>query len=167
MDRPIRRKSGRLRLRRETWNIPCREDAQVRYPAGLRWMCIRCTRSCRDLPRRTRNILLAESDIKRITNGTKLMPEEFSIPSRGSFPYLRRMRKIGGRCIFLRESRCSIYRARPLICRFYPFSLQAATNKTFDIGFDSSCSGIGRGPHRNARFFSGLMGLASKELESH
>jgi Fe-S-cluster containining protein len=164
MDRPARRKFGRLRLRQETWNVACREDAEVRYPAGLRWICIRCTNSCRDLPRRIRNILLAESDIKRITKATKLVPEEFSTSSGGSFPYVRRMRKIGGRCIFLRESRCSIYRARPLICRFYPFSLRAATNKTFEIGFDSSCSGMGRGPHRSARFFSGLVELASKEL---
>jgi Fe-S-cluster containining protein len=129
-------------------------------------MCIRCAKSCRDLPRRARNILLAEGDIKRITNATKLVAEEFSVSSRGSFPYIRKMRKIGGRCIFLQDSRCSIYRARPLICRFYPFSLHAATNRTFEIGFDSSCSGMGRGPRRSERFFSGLVGLASKELTS-
>jgi Fe-S-cluster containining protein len=76
------------------------------------------------------------------------------------------MRKLGGRCIFLQESTCSIYRARPLICRFYPFSLNPVRNNKFEIGFDLGCSGMEKGPYRNERFFRDLVELANKELRS-
>jgi Fe-S-cluster containining protein len=166
MGSSIRGKSSRLRLRQEASDRFAHEETEVRYPAHLRWICIRCTKSCRDLPGRTRNILLAQGDIKRITDATKLTAKEFSESSRGSFPYVRKMRKLGGRCIFLEDSRCSIYTARPLICRFYPFSLLPTANNIYVIGFDSSCSGMGKGSRRSERFFLGLMGLANKELGS-
>jgi len=164
MDDPTWGKSSGLTIGKNVSDSSDYEDPEVQYPARLRWTCIRCTKSCRDLPGRTRNILLLEGDIKRITDVTKLAAKDFSASSKGSFPYVRKMRKLGGRCIFLQKSRCSIYEARPLICRFYPFSLRTAANNTFEIGFDPSCSGIGKGPRRNGRFFFGLVGLASKEL---
>jgi Fe-S-cluster containining protein len=140
------------------------EEGEVLYPAHLRWICVRCTNSCRDLPGRRRSILLAPNDIKRIAYVTKLAAKEFSVSSRGPIPYSRKMRKRRGRCIFLQESRCSIYGARPLICRFYPFSLRPAGHNAFEIGFDPSCSGMGKGPHRGARFFHNLLRLAKREL---
>jgi Fe-S-cluster containining protein len=159
-----RGKSSPLRPRHEASGSFTTEEGEVRYPAHLRWICVRCTKSCRDLPGHTRNILLAQSDIKRITDSTKLTAKEFSISSRGSFPYIRKMRRLVGRCVFLQDSRCSIYRARPLICRFYPFSLHPARNNTFEIRFDLSCSGMGKGPYRDERFFRNLVQLANKEL---
>jgi Fe-S-cluster containining protein len=164
MGGPARGKPGPLRPRQEASGSFTTDEGEVQYPGDLRWICVRCTRSCRDLPGRTRNILLAECDIKRITDSTKLTAKEFSVSSRGSFPYVRKMRKLGGRCVFLKDSRCSIYRTRPLICRFYPFSLNPAGNNTFEIGFDLSCSGMDKGPYRDERFFRDLVELASKEL---
>lgn len=136
----------------------------IRYPADLRWTCVRCTRSCRDVYQRKRNILLTANDIKRVTRATRLQPSRFSVGLRGSFPYERRMRKIRGRCVFLKGTRCSIYRGRPLICRFYPFYLRRSEDGRFQIGFDSACSGIGRGKVRDAEFFHTLVKLARKEL---
>ena len=166
MARPTRGKSSPSSPQQEASGSFTTEEGEVQCPAHLRWICVRCTKSCRDLPGRTRNILLAQSDIKRITDCTKLAAREFSVSSRGSFPYIRKMRKLGGRCIFLQESTCSIYRSRPLICRFYPFSLNPVRNNKFEIGFDLSCSGMEKGPYRNERFFRDLVELANKELRS-
>jgi hypothetical protein len=166
MGGPTRGKPSPLRPRQEASGSFTAQEGEVQYPVHLRWTCVRCTKSCRDLPGRTRNILLAQSDIKRITDSTKLAAKEFSASSRGSFPYVRKMRKLGGRCVFLKASRCSIYRARPLICRFYPFSLHPARNNTFEIGLDLSCSGMDKGPYRDERFFRDLVELANKELRS-
>jgi len=163
---PVRRKSSPSSPRQESSGSFTTEEGEVQYPAHLRWICVRCTKSCRDLPGRTRKILLAQSDIKRITDSKKLTAKEFSVSSRGSFPYVRKMRKLGGRCVFLKDSRCSIYRARPLICRFYPFSLHSARNNMFEIGFDLICSGMGKGPYRSERFYRDLVELANKELRS-
>ena len=166
MGGPAWGKSRSLRPRQEASGSFSTEEGEVIYPADLRWICVRCTKSCRDLPGHTRNILLAQSDIKRITDCTKLAAREFSVSSGGSFPYIRKMRKLGGRCIFLQKSTCSIYRSRPVICRFYPFFLNPVRNNKFEIGFDLSCSGMDKGPYRNERFFRDLVELANEELRS-
>ena len=166
MDSITRSRSSQLKRPQGASGSFTSDEGEVQYPVHLRWACVRCARSCRDLPGRRRNILLAPTDIKRITGATKLTAREFSVSSRGPFPYVRMMRKFAGRCIFLQDSRCSIYGARPLICRFYPFSLRPARGNAFEIGFDSSCSGMGKGPRRTERFFHSLVGLANRELRS-
>jgi len=137
---------------------------RLSYPSHLRWRCIRCTNSCRDLPGRKRNILLTRSDTERIAAATKRKPQEFSLASRGHFPYERTMRKRGRRCIFLQCKSCSIYRARPLICRFYPFSLDSSASGELRIDLDAACLGIGTGKTRDATFYRGLVRLARREL---
>jgi len=133
-------------------------------PSRLRWTCIRCTNSCRDLPGRKRRILLTRRDVERIATATQHGQKEFSYALEGHFPYERRMRMIRGRCVFLKGSECSVYRIRPLICRFYPFSLIPFAEREFRITFDPACSGIGKGIARDERFFAGLVGLARREL---
>jgi len=140
------------------------DNERIRYPADLRWTCIRCANSCRDLPRRERNILLTPKDVDRIARATKRRAEQFSVPSRDRFPYNRSMRKHEGRCIFLGGSRCSIYKARPLICRFYPFFLDRSKEGELKIGHDPACSGVGKGKVRGEKFFEGLAKLAKREL---
>lgn len=142
------------------------DEDEIRYPYSLRWVCTRCANSCRDLPGRERNILLAPNDLRRITSATRLAAQEYSLPSRGTVPYSRKMKKQKGRCIFLQDSRCSIYAARPLICRYYPFSLHPSGDNVFEVGYDSRCSGIGKGPNRGERFFRNLIAFAKKELDS-
>ena len=136
----------------------------IRYPGHIRWTCIRCGNSCRALPPRRRNILLTDGDIKRIVSANGRESEDFSVPSRARAPYRRRMRKLRGRCIFLEGSRCSIYKARPLICRFYPFSLDVSEERELEIGLDPSCQGVGKGKVRGERFFRDLADLARREL---
>lgn len=166
MDQSTGRRPSQLKHPRQASASFISDRGEVRYPGHLRWICVRCTNSCRDLPGRRRNILLAPSDIRRITVATRLAAKEFSVPSRGPVPYERKMRKLGSRCMFLQGSRCSIYRVRPLICRFYPFFLRPARDSTSEIGFDPSCSGMGKGPHRGERFFHRLVALANRELSS-
>jgi len=166
LDQSSGRRCSQLKRPQEASASYTSDEGEVRYPALVRWICVRCTNSCRDLPGRKRNILLTPSDVRRIIGATKLTAKEFSTSSRGPAPYDRKMKKSRGKCIFLQGSRCSIYGARPLICRFYPFSLRPTRDNTFEIGFDSSCSGIGKGPHRGERFFHSLIGLANRELSS-
>ena len=164
LDQSIRSVSGHVKRSHHPGVSFTSSEGEVRYPADLRWICVRCTNSCHDLPGRERNILLTINDIKRITSATKLASQEFSRSSRGTTPYERKMKKHKGRCFFLQASGCSIYIARPLICRFYPFSLHPSRDKMLEVGFDSSCSGIGKGPNRSERFFRSLVTLAKKEL---
>jgi len=159
-----RNRSGRLRRSTQTAVLFNSDGEEVRYPARLRWTCVRCANSCRDISPRKRNILLTPSDVERVTRATNLRAEEFSETSVSHQPYERKMKKLGGSCIFLRGVRCSIYQARPLICRFYPFSLCPSEDGGLEVRFDSACSGMGRGPIRSKRFFHNLVRLAKREL---
>ena len=54
------------------------------------------------------------------------------------------MKKRSGKCTFLGGKACRIYDIRPLVCRFYPFSIRQKNNTyLFDIAKD--CPGIGLG----------------------
>ena len=154
----------RLRLLSEPRAYSGLASERVNYPSKLRWTCIRCTNSCRDVPRRKRKILLTGRDVERIAMATRHDQEQFSYAVDGHSPYERRMRMVRGSCLFLEGCKCSIYRIRPLICRFYPFSLTPSMDGGFRIKFDPACSGIGRGLARDERFFSSLARLARREL---
>jgi Fe-S-cluster containining protein len=155
---------GRPKLSQQSWASYYSEDGEVRYPTNIRWTCIRCTNSCSDIAGHKRIILLTSRDIRRITDATRLDPKEFSVSARVPAPYEKRMKKRDGKCIFLRGSGCSIYKARPLICRFYPFCISSSGAQELQIGVDLKCSGMGNGPKRGQKFFCSLVELAKTEL---
>ena len=49
-------------------------------------------------------------------------------------------------CIFLEAGRCSVYPARPLQCRSYPFWKEILDSRESWLEEARSCPGIGRGP---------------------
>lgn len=68
----------------------------------------------------------------------------FALPASNSGHYQYRMKKRSGKCVFLEGKACRIHDIRPLICRFYPFSMKKKNNTyTFEIAKD--CPGIGLG----------------------
>ena len=58
-------------------------------------------------------------------------------------------------CVFLSGNRCTIYEDRPLICRFYPFTMFKDDNYMFDV--DRSCEGIGEDKVVNKEYFIKLI----------
>lgn len=56
------------------------------------------------------------------------------------------IKEVRGRCIFLGENKkCTIYKARPLICRVRPYSPQLKNKKpvlTYDGWFLNNCPGL-------------------------
>lgn len=77
-------------------------------------------------------------------------------------PYGYEMLKKDGRCIFLSGKRCTIYENRPLICRFYPFTMFEADGYMFDV--DRSCEGVGEGKVVDERYLSDLIQEAKKTI---
>ena len=76
------------------------------------------------------------------------------------------MKKSGeGKCVFLKDTHCSIYPLRPLICMFYPFELKFNENKeshSFDFTFE--CPGINQGKLLHKADFEKLFAAAQKRL---
>jgi hypothetical protein len=67
-------------------------------------------------------------------------------------------KKPGGDCVFLEDGRCTIYEARPWICRTYPFYLDE------DLVGHGECDGLGKG-ERPVAMVPELIDRRIRELE--
>jgi Fe-S-cluster containining protein len=127
------------------------------YPKRIHFGCERCTLCCGDSKHRVRRILLLNIDVDRVLKSQSMDLAEFAVKIEGFEPYVFQMKKtVDGSCVFLRDSSCSIYEARPLICRFYPFQLQNRGNDRYVFRYTEECPGIGKGPQLERRFFEEL-----------
>ena len=115
---------------------------KLSYPKNIRFECQRCAKCCGDTPERERNILLLKHDVKQISAVAKLEPAEFSSPSSDTEPYRYVMKKKEGKCVFLKGIDCQIYPHRPLICRFYPFSLEQLGAESYEFRVSEECPGV-------------------------
>jgi len=136
-------------------------SAALTYPVGLRFECQRCSRCCGDTKTRERRIVLLEAEVGLIAATNRVPSATFALPNAGTQAYTFSMRKVDGRCIFLNGTECTVYEARPLVCRFYPFELRCSENGGYEfIGTEDDCPGIGRGKPLGEGFFKELFAYA-------
>ncbi|HID60747.1 MAG TPA: YkgJ family cysteine cluster protein [Hadesarchaea archaeon] len=135
-----------------------------RAPKNVRYECQRCARCCGDTSHRGRNILLLPSEVEQISSHTGLRPLSFASPaSNGVYRY--RMKKRSGKCVFLEGKACRIYDIRPVICRFYPFSVKRY-NGTYMFEVSRDCPGIGLGNLVPPEHFERMVKKASEALQA-
>lgn len=138
----------------------------VEYPEKARWKCARCMMCCQDTSMRKRCIRLLDGEVSRIRVETGLKAEDFSIPFTHSPPYTREMRKLNGKCVFLKDGLCSIYGARPITCVFYPFFLSRIDQERYRFELTpEKCIGLGTGHEVSKRQFVRLFNLAIQRLK--
>ena len=104
------------------------DEVAKRLPA---FKCVRCAKCCRGACG-DNTVTVFPGEIRAIMAATSLPwpdivePEEAGdedrYGNRHAFEWALR-RKPDGDCIFLENGRCTIYEARPVICRTYPFYL--------------------------------------------
>lgn len=120
------------------------EDACSR---GLRFECQQCSYCCTGSPG---FVWLGDADLSALCAFFAMDLQEFSRA------YCRPIEVEGGRalslreksgydCIFLDGGRCSVYAARPVQCRTYPFWEEILETETSWKAEASSCPGIGCG----------------------
>jgi len=109
------------------------------------FQCLQCGACCRG-DEQTSRVIISPPEIDWIIEATGLerngivvpYPEYIESVEGGWFTFEWCLKNEDGRCIFLDEDgRCSIYSARPWICRTYPFALDG------DALTISDCPGIG------------------------
>jgi Fe-S-cluster containining protein len=136
----------------------------VEYPTRVRWKCTRCAECCQDTSSHERRIRVLPQEISKITLKTGLRAGQFST-SYPYPPYTREMRKVSGRCFFLRRGLCSIYEVRPVTCVFYPFFLDHLREGGYRFGLTSErCKGLGLGRELTETKFRRLFSLAMLKL---
>jgi Fe-S-cluster containining protein len=127
------------------------------YPENIRFICNRCAKCCGDTKEKVRSILLLEAEAERIAKKTSKKIEDFAEKVEKAHPYVYQMRKtVEGKCVFLKDSLCSIYYIRPLICKFYPFQLENTENDKFKFTYTKECPNIGKGQKLRRKFFENL-----------
>jgi Fe-S-cluster containining protein len=137
------------------------------FPSKVKFSCNKCGLCCGDTQKKTRHILLLDSEANEISKQTKQQIENFAIKTSTSPPYTYEMKKtLQGRCLFLQENnQCLIYQHRPLICRFYPFELKFASDEgKYVFEFTDECPEIGKGKKISKKDFENLFMLAKEKL---
>ncbi|MCW3999141.1 MAG: YkgJ family cysteine cluster protein [Candidatus Bathyarchaeota archaeon] len=136
------------------------------YPDNVGFACNCCGLCCGDTEEKTRRILLLEAEAEEISAQTGLPIEDFAAEIAGNAPYIYEMKKPqGGKCFFLKDNRCSIYTARPLICRFYPFELRFDPDRGIHVfSYTQECPTINKGKTLGKKDFEALYLLAKQRL---
>jgi hypothetical protein len=136
------------------------------YPPNVGFTCNLCGLCCGDTPQKTRHILLLECEAEEISAKSVLPIEEFAVEKADCSPYVYEMKKPnGGKCFFLKDNKCSIYSARPLICRFYPFELRYDKNRNNHVfNYTQECPTINKGKALTKTDFEELFLLAKQRL---
>lgn len=132
-------------------------------PKDTRFECQRCARCCGDTSHRGRNLLLTKSEVEMISARSGLNPLAFCSPVSNNGHYQYRMKKRGGKCVFLEGKACRIYDIRPIVCRFYPFSM-FKKKKTYVFGVAEDCPGVGLGEVLPCEKFEGMVTEAHIKL---
>jgi uncharacterized protein len=121
---------------------------QCFYDEGLRFGCTRCSNCCRHTPG---YVFLSAGDLRSLSSALGL--PEADVRSRycrevalGVVTRLSLKEKPNLDCVFWEGEGCSVYEARPLQCRSFPFWASALSSRAEWDETASHCPGIGRGP---------------------
>ena len=124
------------------------QDGTPFSAAGLRFDCTRCQRCCRIDPG---VVLLSQHDLDQLADYLNLPPHEVRerhcrTVDMGGVTQLSLREKANYDCVFWDEGGCSVYEARPLQCRSFPFwPAQLADQESWRRAGEQ-CPGIGIGP---------------------
>jgi len=137
------------------------------YPANVRFKCEKCALCCGDTADRVRRILLLKVEAERISRLIGKGVDAFADGVMGFEPYVFQMKKIDGKCVFLEDNKCSVYRVRPLICVFYPFEIREVRENRFVFGFTGECPAIGKGRMLGESYFLNLFARFVRVMEKN
>ncbi len=93
------------------------------FDQGLRFQCTGCGKCCTGSPG---YVFLSKPDLEKLSAHFLLNEEEFLKKYcrfvDGQYALLDRLESYD--CIFLKEKKCSVYEARPIQCRTFPWWIQ-------------------------------------------
>lgn len=120
------------------------------YEKGLHFSCTGCGKCCTGSPG---YVFLTEEDELKIANHLKISLEEFQ--KKYTCIFMGRRSLIEGKknydCIFLKDSKCTLYEARPKQCRTYPFWSSIMESKKNWDEEKLACEGI---ESKDSKYFS-------------
>lgn len=101
----------------------CLDALNEWFSKGLRFHCTGCGKCCTG---RDGYVFLSKLDLEKLANHFSLTPEAFAKKYTrlvdGQLALLDQMRS--DHCIFLKDKKCTVYEARPVQCRTFPWWIQ-------------------------------------------
>ena len=91
---------------------------------------------------------MSNIDLKRFSKYFKLSLKAFKkkyCQITDGFIHLIEKNNLNGKCIFLKQNRCSVYKSRPSQCRTWPFWNENMNPKVWNKDISINCPGIGKG----------------------
>ena len=92
-------------------------------------------------------VYLSKKDLKRLSGffkiSYKLFKKKYCQLTDG-FLHLKEA-NINGNCVFLKNKKCTIYKARPTQCRTWPFWSENMNQKIWNKDIVNFCPGVGKG----------------------
>ena len=92
-------------------------------------------------------VFLSKKDIDRFAKNFNISINEFKskyCQKTDGYVHLKETRK-NGECIFLKNKKCKVYKARPTQCRTWPFWKENMNAKIWNNEIINFCPGIGKG----------------------
>jgi uncharacterized protein len=132
-----------------------KETPDITFIAGkireTGFSCVGCGSCCRQESPDSNQVMATATDLRAIRNISGLSREDFCDPFSDvvrigeglTCTFNWELKRTGNECIFLSDSHCKVYPARPWICRTYPFRLTGGTLEIFP------CHGMGQGISEN------------------
>jgi len=124
-------------------------DKKPFFAQGLRFSCIRCSACCRF---ESGFVYLSEKDTSLLAVALKINKMEFTefycrwIPSENGDIQLSLKEKPNYDCVFwVQDKGCSVYEARPLQCRAFPFWLSVLNDRNSWKSTARACPGMDKG----------------------
>ena len=117
------------------------------FAAGLPFSCARCSSCCRH---ESGYVYLSENDLSRLAHESSMSYDHFItawcrwIPFTAGRERLSLKEKSNYDCIFWKDG-CTVYNARPLQCRAFPFWDSVVCSKEAWDAAGKSCPGINSG----------------------
>lgn len=93
-------------------------------------------------------VFLTPTDRRRMAKHLKISLKKFTAEYCDQFHGAYHLKEDPKRleCLFLKENRCGIYKARPTQCRTWPFWPEVMSAKAWKKEVVSFCPGVGKGP---------------------
>tara|TARA_B100001250_G_C19549440_1_gene678329 strand:- start:59 stop:520 length:462 start_codon:yes stop_codon:yes gene_type:complete len=93
-------------------------------------------------------VYLSINDLKRFSNYFNLSIKQFKLQycqTTNGFVHLTEKKSLKGKCVFLKNKKCTVYKSRPSQCRTWPFWNENMNVKVWNEDISINCPGIGKG----------------------
>ena len=121
--------------------------SKINYKNGIKFKCQNSGNCC--ISRGSYGfVYLSKNDLNRFAKHFNLPIEHFKkkyCQTTDGYIHLAEKKSLNGKCLFLKNYKCTVYESRPSQCRTWPFWNENMNAKTWNEDISVNCPGIGKG----------------------